>query len=77
MLTLSSAETEETMAGTIARELNELWNGVDNSVWTAPRKNLYYKQIYEPICEKASEIEKNIQELENYSQNCVNQCNIV
>lgn len=65
------------MTNMIAQELEILWNEVDHSVWAAPRKERYYQQIYEPICDAASEIEKNMQELENYSQSCISQCNIV
>lgn len=65
------------MANTIVWELESLWNAVDASVWTAPRKKRYEQRIYRRLCDKANEIEQNIQELERHSQNCVSQCNIV
>lgn len=65
------------MANRIAQKLEILWHEVDSSAWTAPRKEYYYQQIYGPICDTASEIEKKIQELENYSQHSINQCNII
>lgn len=65
------------MTNIVVQELEKLWNEVDNSVWAAPRKERYYQQIYEPICDAAAEIGKYRQELENYSQYCINQCDIV